>query len=78
MPVRGKKNDNENKTDEIVKKECNLASFYNDPEVFLQTLRIKLYNGNEQIAAHIIINSGSHKSYITKEVASRVFTYKDS
>ena len=48
------KRDNENKTDEIVKKECNLATFCRDPEVFLQTLRVKLYSENEQIAARII------------------------
>ena len=35
-------------------------------------LRVKLYNGNEQITARIIIDSGSKKSYITKEAASCV------
>ena len=51
---------------------CNLATFDRDPEVLLQTLRVTLYNGEEKRNVRLIIDSGSQRSYITKEAATRI------
>ena len=51
---------------------CNLATFDRDPEVLLQTLRVTLYNGEEKRNVPLIIDSGSQRSYITKEAATRI------
>ncbi|XP_015116576.1 uncharacterized protein LOC107040829 [Diachasma alloeum] len=54
-------------------KELNLANFSSDPEVFLQTLRVKITNGKkEQVVRAIsisIIDTGSHPSYVLASTA---------
>lgn len=52
------------------KSECSLASLCSDPEVFMQTLCIKLRNGDKELIARAIIDTGSQKSYITQEAAN--------
>ena len=43
-----------------------------DPEVFLQTLPVKLCNGQEEMIIRAVIDSGSQKSYVTMEAATRI------
>ncbi|XP_008205950.1 uncharacterized protein LOC103316068 [Nasonia vitripennis] len=64
--------DKQDKVDKDAEK--SVCSFANnrDPEVLLQTLRVTLYNGNEKMNVRLIIDSGSQKSYITREAASRI------
>lgn len=66
------KGDSEAEPTETVKNECSLASYCRDPEVLLQTMRVKLYNGRKEIFVRAIIDTGSQKSYITEEAAARV------
>ena len=54
------------------RKECNLANISRDPEVVLQTLRVKLYNKKKEFFVRVIIDSGSQKSYITKKAAALI------
>ncbi|XP_043496428.1 uncharacterized protein LOC122520404 [Polistes fuscatus] len=56
-----------NNKGEININECSLASYCNDAEVLMPTLRAKLRNGTKEINVRLIIDSGSQKSYITKE-----------
>lgn len=55
-----------------VKNKCNLASFCNDPEVFMQILRVKLFNGQREVIVCAVIDTGSKRSYITKQAAAKV------
>ena len=43
----------------------------NDPEVFMQTFRVILRNRNKEINIRVVIDTGSQKSYMTKEAALR-------
>ncbi|KAK2578820.1 hypothetical protein KPH14_011854 [Odynerus spinipes] len=52
--------------------ECSLANFCSDPQVFMQTLRVKLRNDHSEIVIRAIIDTGSQKSYITEEAAARM------
>lgn len=51
-----------------VKNDCSLSNQCSDPEVFMQTVKIKLCNGNTQKVVRAVIDTGSQKSYITKEM----------
>lgn len=46
-----------------------LASLSTDPEVFLQTLKVRIVHGNKEKIVRAIIDSGSHRSYISSQVA---------
>lgn len=49
--------------------EQSLANLSSDPEVFLQTLQVKLVNGQQERTVRAIIDTGSHRSYILGRVA---------
>ncbi|XP_076658275.1 uncharacterized protein LOC143362201 [Halictus rubicundus] len=49
--------------------EQSLASFVNMPDVILQTLRVVLYSDSERKVARVVIDQGSHRSYVRSEVA---------
>ncbi|XP_015121270.1 uncharacterized protein LOC107044037 [Diachasma alloeum] len=53
----------------IETKELNLAIFASDPEVFLQTLRVKITNGKKERVVRAIIDTGSHCSYVLASTA---------
>ncbi|XP_051157994.1 uncharacterized protein LOC127279597 [Leptopilina boulardi] len=55
-----------------VKNDCILANQSNDPEVFMQTLKVKLCNENKGISVRVVIDTGSQKSYITKEMCKLI------
>lgn len=63
--------DSDSKSTETMKGK-NLAAFCGDPEVLMQTLRVKLRNGNREIIIRAVIDTGSQKSYVTEEAAARV------
>lgn len=54
---------------ENINKEQNLASFSHSPDAYMQTLRVTLYSDSKQKEARVIIDSGSHRSYIRSDVA---------
>ena len=73
MLKEGGENSEENVEKTIVQfGKCNATSVQRDPEVFLQTLRVKLFNGPREITIRAVIDTGSQKSYVTKEAAARV------
>lgn len=49
--------------------EQSLASFINMPDIILQTLRVVLYSDSERKIARVVIDQGSHRSYVRSEVA---------
>ncbi|XP_018392804.1 PREDICTED: uncharacterized protein LOC108771895 [Cyphomyrmex costatus] len=49
--------------------ESNLASISENPQVFLQTLRVKLRNSDAEHIVRAIIDTGSQRSYILKQTA---------
>ncbi|XP_018394550.1 PREDICTED: uncharacterized protein LOC108773288 [Cyphomyrmex costatus] len=49
--------------------ESNLASIFENPQVFLQTLRVKLRNSDAEYIVRAIIDTGSQRSYILKQTA---------
>lgn len=53
-------------------KEHNLTNLSSDPEVFLQTLRVKLTNGSKEHVVRAIIDTGSHRSYVLGSAAERL------
>ncbi|XP_046145659.1 uncharacterized protein LOC123988944 [Osmia bicornis bicornis] len=55
-----------------IPKECNMASVCNDPQVYLPTLRAKLKSETTDRIVRVVVDTGSQKSYITKEVAAQV------
>ncbi|XP_051161418.1 uncharacterized protein LOC127281645 [Leptopilina boulardi] len=52
-----------------VTKEQNLASFSRSPDVYMQTIRVVLYSDSKEKEARVVIDSGSHRSYIRSDVA---------
>ncbi|XP_043472736.1 uncharacterized protein LOC122505291 [Leptopilina heterotoma] len=52
-----------------ITKEQNLASFSHSPDVYMQTMRVILYSDFKEKEARVIIDSGSHRSYIRTDVA---------
>ena len=68
------KGENENKdcTPCDAKEEKNLASFLRDPDVILQTIRVKLRNDVKESIVRAIIDTGSMKSYILKSAVERM------
>lgn len=53
-------------------KEANLANASLVPEVFLQTVRVILKNGNKERIVRAIMDSGSQRSYFSKQVAEEM------
>ena len=51
-------------------KDCALANFMRDPEVYLQTLRVKVRSDTRECDVRVIIDTGSQKSYVKSEIAS--------
>ena len=49
-----------------------LTSLLKNPQVFLQTFRVKLRNGKTECVVRVILNSCSHRSYILNSAVSRV------
>ncbi|XP_076247890.1 uncharacterized protein LOC143187553 [Calliopsis andreniformis] len=66
------KREKEPKNNETVNNECSLVSFCSDPEVFMQTLRVKLRKGDVETIVRAVIDTGSQKSYITEDAATLV------
>lgn len=66
------KEQNENKCTEKVVEEKNLANVNSDPEVYLKTLRVILYNKDKKSVIRLVIDEGSQRSYITKAAAAQV------
>ncbi|XP_024885287.1 uncharacterized protein LOC112463247 [Temnothorax curvispinosus] len=64
--------DSKPKDSEKTNSDCNLANVSSDPEVLMQTLCVKLRNENKEIIVRAIIDTGSQKSYITKEAAEHL------
>lgn len=56
----------------MYRKEENLASFCDFPDVYLQTLRVVLYNENREKIVRAVIDGGSERSYISSKVASEL------
>ena len=52
--------------------EQTLANFTEEPEVYLQTLRVKLTNASKECVVRVLIDTGSHRSYIKHDVASKM------
>ncbi|XP_070518841.1 uncharacterized protein [Cardiocondyla obscurior] len=52
--------------------DCNLANLSSDPEVLMQTLCVKLRNKDKEIQVRAIIDTGSQKLYVTKEMAENL------
>ncbi|XP_043463557.1 uncharacterized protein LOC122499334 [Leptopilina heterotoma] len=55
-----------------VRQEQNLASFTGVPEVYLQTLCVKLVNGNRECTIRVLFDSGSQCSYLTREAIDKL------
>ncbi|XP_015120370.1 uncharacterized protein LOC107043389 [Diachasma alloeum] len=56
-------------TSKVETKELNLANFSSDPEVLLQTLKVKIVNGKAEREVRAIIDTGSHRSYVLATIA---------
>ncbi|GFX76124.1 uncharacterized protein TNCV_1834991 [Trichonephila clavipes] len=54
------------------KVEVNMANNTSIPRVFLQTLKIKIVCGNKEIPVKAILDSGSQKSYVLKNVVEKI------
>ena len=52
--------------------DCNLASLSSDPQVFMQIIKVKLCNLNNEKIVRALYDSGSQRSYITKAAASQM------
>ncbi|XP_025831568.1 uncharacterized protein LOC112904800 [Agrilus planipennis] len=56
-----------------VRKELNcIASISNNKMVFLQTLKVKIYSDNRELIARVLIDSGSQRSYVTKDIIEKL------
>lgn len=55
-----------------IRQEQNLASFTSVPEVYLQTLCVKLVNGNREYTIRVLFDSGSQRSYLTREAIDKL------
>ncbi|GFS91215.1 DUF1758 domain-containing protein [Trichonephila clavipes] len=60
---------NENKGPKV---EVNMANDTSSPRVFLQTLKLKMVCGNKEIPVREILDSGSQKSYVLKNVVEKM------
>lgn len=49
--------------------EQSLTNFSLNPSIFLQTLCVKLYKGSKEQTVRVILDTGSHRSYIKSQVA---------
>ncbi|XP_055938027.1 uncharacterized protein LOC129968199 [Argiope bruennichi] len=59
----------ENKSPNV---EVNMANNTSSPRVFLQTLKLKMVCGNKEIPVRAILDSGSQKTYVLKNVVEKM------
>ncbi|XP_052747989.1 uncharacterized protein LOC128200046 [Galleria mellonella] len=50
----------------------NQSDISNNKTVLLQTLRVKICNGDENITVRVLLDSGAQQTFVTKDVASRL------
>ncbi|XP_077282543.1 uncharacterized protein LOC143908669 [Temnothorax americanus] len=50
----------------------NLSNLSSGPEVFMQTLMVKVYNDNQEQLIRAVVDSGSHHSYISADVTAKM------
>ncbi|XP_043484942.1 uncharacterized protein LOC122512885 [Leptopilina heterotoma] len=50
----------------------NFASLSSAPEIYLQTLCVKMVNGSRECVVRVLIDSGSQRSYLAQEVARKL------
>lgn len=52
--------------------ESNLANLSWDTEIFLPTLRVRIYNGEKEFVVRAVLDTGSHRSYILTKLANEL------
>ena len=70
-----KPNDNDTQTSTSavnVPRECNLATSSRLPNIFLQTLTVKMLNGCNEMVVRAVIDTGLQRSYVTRRVARKM------
>ncbi|XP_046734984.1 uncharacterized protein LOC124404699 [Diprion similis] len=72
MSEKGKTIDEKTKYETKIDTDSNLANFENVPEVLLQTLRVRLRGEKAEREVRAIIDTGSQRSYVTREAATAV------
>ena len=58
--------------DANINTQYNLANFFSNPEVLLQTLRVKLRGETTDCEVRAIVDNGSQRSYIVKSASNKV------
>ncbi|GBM47202.1 hypothetical protein AVEN_271263-1 [Araneus ventricosus] len=70
--VKSRKHESNKAEEKEAANEINVSNISLDPKVFLQTLKVKMISDKKEVSLRIILDSGSQRSYILKNLAEEM------